>query len=62
MDKHSFKKCATSVHGYKYDYSRVKYRGNKIKVEIICKEHSAFMMTPATHLSRGSGCPRNLIA
>jgi hypothetical protein len=44
-------------HGERYNYSLVKYLGNKIDVTIICKEHGIFFQTPKSHL-RGSGCPR----
>jgi len=43
------------VHGDKYDYSKVNYFGNKVKVEIICKEHGGFLQTPNNHL-RGQSC------
>ena len=52
----SFVKKAISVHGQKYDYSKVIYRGNRIPVTIICREHGAFSQKPYSHLS-GSGCP-----
>ena len=44
------------VHGDKYDYSKVKYKNNKIKVCIICPEHGEFWQTPNDHLD-GCGCP-----
>lgn len=47
---------AQLVHGDKYDYSKVFYINNHTKVEIICKEHGSFWLTPASHL-RGAGCP-----
>ena len=47
---------ANVVHGYKYDYSKVDYRGNKYKVIIICPEHGEFSQGAGTHL-RGAGCP-----
>lgn len=46
---------AVSVHGVIYDYSKSKYRGNKIKLEIICPKHGLFEQTPSNHLS-GFGC------
>lgn len=44
------------IHGDKYDYSKVKYRGDKTKVCIICPEHGEFWQTPNNHL-KGKGCP-----
>jgi len=42
-------------HGDKYDYSKVEYVTNSQSCIIICREHSEFVQTPATHLS-GGGC------
>ena len=47
---------AVKVHGDKYDYSKVKYDGNKTKVCIICPIHGEFWQTPNDHLSN-KGCP-----
>jgi len=47
---------ANLIHKNKYDYSLVNYITNKIKVEIICKEHGVFKQTPNSHL-RGRKCP-----
>lgn len=46
-----------SVHGDKYDYSKVDYNGANVKVCIICPKHGEFMQTPSSHLS-GCGCPK----
>ena len=46
---------ARSVHGDRYDYSKVDYKNNRIQVEIICKEHGSFFQTPYSHL-KGCGC------
>lgn len=45
-----------SVHGEKYDYSKVEYKGNKIKVEILCKQHGSFFMKPNAHVNQKQGC------
>lgn len=42
-------------HGDKYNYSLVKYNGNKNKVILICKYHGEFEQTAGSHLS-GNGC------
>jgi hypothetical protein len=50
---------AKAVHGDKYDYSLVVYKGTDKKVKIKCPDHDhIFEQTPATHL-RGSACPLN---
>lgn len=48
---------AKKIHGDKYDYSKVEYKGNKVKVCIICPEHGEFWQTPNKHLS-GQGCSK----
>ena len=52
-----FVKKAKSVHGSKFDYSKVEYKGGHTKVEIICKKHGSFLQDPASHLT-GIGCIR----
>lgn len=47
---------ATDLHGDVYDYSRVVYDRSFRKVELICKRHGGFLITPNNHL-RGNGCP-----
>ena len=46
---------ARNVHGDKYDYSKAKYRGSKIKICIICPIHGEFWQMPTNHL-KGCGC------
>jgi len=48
---------AKSVHGNKYDYSDVKYIGNKRNITIICPQHGKFLQLPGNHL-RGCNCPK----
>lgn len=43
------------IHGDRYDYSLVIYKGYNYKVKIICKTHGIFEILPDAHLS-GSGC------
>ena len=47
---------AKKIHGNKYDYSKVQYKNNKEKVEIICPVHGSFWQTVKHHLN-GCGCP-----
>jgi len=49
-------KKAKKVHGDKYDYSKVNYKGAEKKVCIICSEHGEFWQLPNNHL-KGRGCP-----
>ena len=51
-----FIKIAREVHGNKYDYSNVDYKGALTKVNIICPVHGEFGQRPANHL-QGQGCP-----
>ena len=45
------------IHGGKYDYRDVVYRGVTVKVTIQCPVHGSFEQLPGNHLSRKSGCP-----
>lgn len=45
-----------SIHGNKYDYSKVIYVNNKTPVEIICSQHGSFWQRPEKHLI-GHICP-----
>ena len=57
-ERDNFIKEAKQVHGDKYDYSKVEYVNNKIKVCIICPEHGEFWQIPSVHLNNKSGCPK----
>lgn len=46
---------AIKIHGNKYNYSKVNYLGNKIKVTIICDKHGEFLQTPNDHIGN-HGC------
>ena len=50
-----FVKNARKKHGDKYDYSKVNYINNRIKVIIICPIHGEFLQKPNGHLN-GQGC------
>ena len=47
---------AKSVHGNKYDYSKVNYNLCQDKVCIICPRHGEFWQRPLSHI-QGQGCP-----
>lgn len=51
-----FIRQAQEVHGNRYDYSKLDYKGNKEKVCIICPEHGEFWLNPNSHIN-GVGCP-----
>ena len=44
-----------SIHGDKYDYSEVDFKGTKVNVKIICPVHGAFQQKASGHLE-GKGC------
>lgn len=48
---------SVSIHGTKYDYSKVDYVNTKTKVEVICPTHGSFLVRPNDHLTKKSGCP-----
>jgi hypothetical protein len=46
------------IHGNKYDYSLItEYKNTLTKLDIICKKHGVFKMTPSHHANRKQGCP-----
>ena len=57
MTKEEFIEKAKKVHGDKYDYSKVEYKGNKTPVCIICSKHGEFWQKPNAHLN-GEGCKK----
>ena len=48
---------ARQLHGDKYDYSMVEYKGCETKVCIICPIHGEFWQTPSNHI-HGRGCKK----
>ena len=52
-----FVKKSIRIHGYKYNYSKVKYINAQTKITIICPIHGEFQQTPQAHLN-GQGCPK----
>jgi len=51
-----FIKKAKEIHGERYDYSLVEYKGNNLPIKIICSKHGIFQQTPNNHL-KPSNCP-----
>lgn len=54
-NKNKFVELATKKHGSIYDYSKVVYVNNIIKVKIMCSIHGEFEQTPEHH-KKGHGC------
>lgn len=48
---------AISLHGDRFDYSKVKYKGAHTNVTIVCVEHGEFTQTPHNHL-HNKGCSK----
>lgn len=55
MTVEEFIQKAKLIHGDKYNYSKVNYKNNKKKVEIICPIHGSFFQIPSNHF-RNQGC------
>jgi hypothetical protein len=55
--RYQFIKEARKIHGKKYNYKMVDYKGCFNNVEIICRRHGIFKKSPQKHL-RGDGCNR----
>lgn len=56
LSTEDFIQKAIEVHGNKYGYGLVDYKGGKIKVPIICPKHGVFWQIPNSHMM-GRGCP-----
>lgn len=57
LTKQEFVDKSEKVHGKAYDYSKVDYTSNSVKVSIRCVKHgSSFLQAPAKHMA-GQGCP-----
>lgn len=53
--KEVFKSKANIIHGNKYTYENTNYIHSLVKVDVTCKEHGDFSLTPSNHL-QGQGC------
>lgn len=56
-DENELIKGFIQIHGNKYNYSKVNYVNNHVKVCVICPEHGEFWQRPSKHLN-GQGCPK----
>lgn len=56
-NQYEFLEKAKAVHGNRYNYSEVVYKGCQTHVTILCKDHGPWPQTPITHLN-GNGCPK----
>lgn len=54
----TFIEQAKSIHGNKYDYSKVDYKNANSKVIIICPKHGEFLQEPSVHINQRCGCPK----
>jgi len=55
--KEDFLRKAISIHGDKYDYSKVRYINSYTPVTIICPIHGEFERLPMRHIGAKAGCP-----
>lgn len=56
LDENEFIERCMLLHGGRYDYSKVDFKGYNEKVKIICPVHGEFEMLAHAHLN-GHGCP-----
>ena len=49
---------ALAIHGSRYDYTKVVYKGATTKVIITCLEHGDFVQNPYVHLNSTVGCTK----
>jgi hypothetical protein len=57
MSTSDFINVSKSIHGSKYDYTKVNYTGMKNSVEIICPQHGTFTQKAGNHIYVKNGCP-----
>lgn len=55
LTKEQFIEKSKILHGNAYDYSKVNYVNDQIKVDIVCNTHGLFSQSPGSHYR--SGCP-----
>lgn len=55
LDVNSLIEKFNIIHNNLYDYSLVKYKNNRDKIEIVCNKHGIFKQSTKQHL-RGQGC------
>ena len=61
MTKEEFIIKARTIHGNKYNYSKVSFHKMSERVEINCPIHGSFFQSPTKHLLK-RGCPKCAIA
>lgn len=57
FNKEQFIEKAIKIHGNKYNYSNIKYKNARTKIDIICPVHGNFKQIAQNHLSN-HGCPK----
>lgn len=57
LTQEEFIRRSEETHNKLYDYSSTNYEFSHIKVDILCKEHGIFSVTPNHHI-RGVGCSK----
>lgn len=58
LDKEEVINRFVSVHGNRYDYSKIVYNGDAHEtLEIVCQNHGRFMQSYANHYHNKQGCP-----
>lgn len=55
--KENFIKKATLLYGSNYDYRNIEYIDFYTPINVVCKKHGVFTITPRSHL-RGNGCTK----
>ena len=57
-NKNIFFERAKDKFGDNFDLSNVAYVNNKTKIDIVCKHHGLFSITPQQFLNSPCGCPK----
>lgn len=64
LTKNELIKQFRDIHGDKYDYSKIIYKNDSTKIEIICPKHGSFWQKPNDHKNNHGcpGCARNILS
>lgn len=49
---------ANNIYNHKYEYTNVNYSCQLDNVEVVCKEHGSFFISPTRHINQKEGCPQ----
>jgi very-short-patch-repair endonuclease len=58
VDREYYLNKFKEIYEDKYDYSSFKYENPFVNINVICRKHGSFFVSPNNHLNKKSGCPK----